>query len=245
MNTKGIAALIAIGATVSFVAAGARADEITDGGFESISSTGLHLPVSYATWSGDVAEIVTAENDITPFEGTQMVHFMYSTPRGPAGNVIGSELWQIIDLSAYRNMINTGNAMATAEGWFNRVGGEDPNIDKQFSIVLSAYSGQPGDFPGMWMNSELALTEGFAYTDGLVGTWEMATTSMMIPVETDFLVYRITSTEDVFDDATGTEFHGHYGDAFSLRITQIPAPASIAMLFGGALSMGVRRRRHA
>jgi len=243
MNTRGIVALIVLGTSMSLAAASAKADVVNDGGFEVNTTTGLRLPTEYALWSGDIVEIVTAQNAIAPFEGAQMVHFMYTTPRGPAGGIIGSELWQIIDVSAYRGLIDSGRAVATTEGWFNRLGGEDPNIDTQFSIVLSAYAGSPGDFPGMWKQSELALVEGFAYTDGDTSTWEMATTSMMIPVNADFLVYRITATENVFDDASGIEFHGHYGDAFSLEITEVPAPASLAMLLSGALAMTARQRR--
>lgn len=243
MNTRGIVALIALGTSITLAPASARADVVHDGGFEISSTTGLRLPTEYALWSGDVVEIVTARDGIAPFEGAQMVHFIHSTPRGPAGGVIGSELWQIINVSAYRDLIDSGRALATAEGWFNRVGGEDPDIDTQFSIVLSAYAGAPADFPGMWKRTELALVEGFAYTDGDTQTWEMATTSMLIPVGADFLVYRITSTENVFDDAFGVEFHGHYGDAFSLEITEVPAPASLALLLSGALAMNARRRR--
>lgn len=243
MSTKGIIALAVGSGLLAIGAAPARADVVSDGGFEINTTTGLRLPTEYALWSGDVVEIVTARDGIAPFEGAQMVHFMYSTPRGPAGGVIGSELWQIIDISAYRGLIDSGRALANAEGWFNRIDSEDPNIDTQFSIVLSAYAGAPADFPGMWKRTELALVEGFAYTDGDTRTWEMATTSMMIPVGADFLVYRITSTENVFDDAFGVEFHGHYGDAFSLEITEVPAPASLALLLGGALTMSARRRR--
>ncbi len=246
MNTKGITALIAIGTIAGFGLHAANADVIQDGGFELGTAPGLLLPTNMGVWSGDVTEVVTAQDDIIPFEGTQMVHFIYSTPRGPYGGIIGSELWQIVDLTGYRSMIDRGNAVATAEGWFNRIGGEDPNIDTQFSIVLSAYSGAASDFPTMWKHGELALSEGFAYTDGDVRSWEVATTSLTIPTESDFLVYRITATENVFDDALGTEFHGHYGDAFTLSITEVPAPASLVMMFGGALTIGAtRRRRHA
>lgn len=244
MNTRTISALAAITAAVSGLSA-ARADLIHDGGFELSTAPGLRLPTTMSTWSGDVAEVTTAENGIIPFEGAQMIDFIYSTPRGPYGGVIGSELWQIIDVSEHRQLIDGGNAVATAGGWFNRVGGEDPLIDTQFSIVLTAYAGDPINFPSMWKQTELALTEGFAYTDGDTRTWQMATTSMMIPVATDFLVYRITATENVFDDASGNEFHGHYGDAFELSITEVPAPASLVMMLGGALTIGARRRRSA
>lgn len=243
MNTKGIVALIAIGTSASLITTGARGDLIANGGFEAASPPDLRLPASYATWAGDISEVVTAQNNIIPFEGTRMVHFMYTTAHGPEAGPIGCELWQIIDISAYRSLINTGNAVATAEGWFNRVDSEDPNIDTQFSIVLRAYSGSPSEFPGMWNRSELALSEGFAITDSNIRTWEVATTSLLIPVNADFLVYRITSTENVFDDAIGTEFAGHYGDGFTLNITEVPAPASLSLLLGGTLSMGMRRRR--
>lgn len=245
MNTKGISALIAIGAITGLASTGAFADVIHDGGFEVSGSTGLRLPQTYAQWSGDIAEVVTAQDDITPFEGTQMVHFMYSTANGPMAGPIGCELWQIIDVSAYRGMIDRGNAVASAEGWFNRIGSEDSPIDTQFSIVLSAYTGNAADFPSMWLRDEIALSEGVVYTDGNVNTWQMAQTSMRIPVATDFLAYRITSTEDIFDDGSGIEFHGHYGDGFTMDITEVPAPASLVMMLGGALTMGVRRRRAA
>lgn len=243
MNTKGMVALIALGTSTSLFATGTRADIVANGGFEAAVTPGAHLPVDYARWSGDVSQVDTAQSDIIPFEGTQMVHFMYTTDRGPHAGIIGGELWQIVDISAYRSVINAGSAVASAEGWFNRVASEDPNIDTQFSIVLSAYAGAVADFPGMWKHAELALSEGFAYTDGDPRTWQVATTSMLIPAETDFLVYRITATENVFDDASGSEFAGHYGDGFTLEINSVPTPTSLAMLLSGALSMGMRRRR--
>ncbi len=243
MNTKGIVALIALGSSMSLIAAAAHADLVVNGGFEAGIPAGLSLPVDYALWSGDLSEIVTSQDDIIPFEGTEMVHFIFTSPHGPGITTVGGELWQIIDINPYRTLIDSGNALATAEGWFNRVDSDNPNIDTKFSVGLRAYSGDIADFPSMWNNSELARSQGDVYSDSDTRSWEMATTWMMIPVSADFLVYRIDSEENIFNDGVGTEFHGHYGDAFSLVISEVPAPASLVMMLGGALTIGAARRR--
>lgn len=241
MSSKTIIARTAVLAgLISALATTAGADVIVDGGFESTITPPLNLPNSVGQWSGDLTQNVLAQDGITPFEGARMIQFVNSTPYGGAVGPIGSELWQIVDLSAYDG---SGPLQATAQGWFNRVGGDD-NTDDQFSLVLSAYSGAVSDFASMWMNSELALTEGFAYTDSNVQTWEMATTSMIIPDAADFLVLRVTATENVWDDADN-EFDGHYGDAFSLDITEIPAPAGAATMLLGVGGLARRRRRSA
>jgi hypothetical protein len=210
-----------------------------DGGFESAATPALNLPNTPGVWAGDMTTNVTAQNSITPFEGARMIRFDAATSNGGMYGPIGSEIWQIVDLG---QAINEDSIFqADAEAWFNRIAGEE-GIDTQFSIVLSAYCGDPADFSTMWMNAELSLVEGFAYTDSNVESWEVATASMIIPEAADFLVLRITATENVYDD-NESEFWGHYADAVSLRITQVPAPATAAMLLLGAGGIAGRRRR--
>ena len=51
--------------------------DITNPGFES-GTIGVGKPNGFGVWGGDKSEIVTTEKGITPFEGSQMLHFIYS-----------------------------------------------------------------------------------------------------------------------------------------------------------------------
>ena len=77
-------------------------------------------------------------------------------------------------------------------------------------------------------------------TDGVLETWEFVSTTMQIPSATDFLVVKIQSSENIFNDSSGTEFDGHYADSISLTI--VPEPTTMA-LFGAGLIFLIRKRK--
>ena len=229
-------------------AGSARADFalVENGGFE-VNDTGLFLPLDCGYWSGDRHELTIGneEDGIIPFEGVQMLHFQDALPTGPSGGSIGCELWQMIDMTEFQDEINSGEWFISAEGYFNRIAG-DAETDTQFSILVTAYSGDPSSFTGQWGSGELVYSEGFVFTDDDIETWERAVTTTMLPVGTDFIVVRVTSTEEVMNDAEFPEFDGHYADAITVTFTQIPAPGAASLLaLGGLIGFGSRRRRSA
>ncbi len=243
MNTRSILSFAVVAAFLSVGTQAAQADVVTNSGYETLTNTVGFLPDEYAIWEGDVSEIVTAQDDIIPFEGVQMLNFQATHSTG-SSNTSGSEVWQILDISSFQGMIDSGNAVASADTYFNRVNGNGASeVDTAFSITLAAYSGNVADFPTLWQTGQdIAWAQNTIRTDGDVGTWEMASVSLNIPIDADFLMIRVAATENVFNDITGPEFAGHYADGTAL--TMVPAPAGLSLLAAGALSgLAVRRRR--
>ena len=60
-------------------------------------------------------------------------------------------------------------------------------------------------------------------TDSDPGTWEKLAASMPLPTDTGFLAIQLMAVEDIFNDAVGVEFHGHYVDGAFLTVVAEPA----------------------
>ncbi len=242
MNNTRCKLLLAGAAAVACSMFGAtRADVITNAGFENMISTTGPLPTDYGYWRGDMTNIVHGENDIIPFEGVCMLRFDHTTAHGSSPS-IGSELWQIIDVSSYMPLIRSGGAIADAGAWFNRVGVpvETP-VDTMFSLGVYAYAGEVGSFPGQWGHRELGSAMLAFESDGYAETWEQIALRWNLPDATDFIAIRVSASENVYNDVTGNEFAGHYVDGVGFTI--IPTPASIACLLPASLLLLGRRQR--
>jgi PEP-CTERM motif-containing protein len=216
------------------------ANLVTNPGFESQVSTLGSWPSGYGYWQGDYSAIVTTENGVAPQGGSQMLNFIYSASAQPDDHT-ASELIQLIDISAYHDLILTGQATATGSVYFNRVLG-DSQTDTQFAVRLLAMSGVPADFPvpdyGLWV---LTFSESSIESDGNPATWEQASVQLQLPANTDYLAILIWARENVFNDTTGVEFDGHYADSASVEI--IPEPATMSLLAVGLGAVFMRKRR--
>jgi sugar lactone lactonase YvrE len=217
-----------------------------NGGFETLEpvspGTDPPWPDAFAdVWQGDEAAIVTMQDGITPFEGTQMLQFISAQFAGGAGPNGGSNMWQIVDAPS----VLPSQAIATAR--FNRVAG-DAQTDTAFSLTLVAVSGDPSDFPTKAENSDfLAVAQTDILTGGDIATWEWVTTTLVLPANTDYVGIQIASSENVFNDTSGTEFDGHYADDVQLAFALIGVPAlgpyalaALALLVLGAGAAAVR-----
>lgn len=189
-------------------------------GFEDEPNIPCERPDDYCYWAGNTSEIVGASQGITPYEGSNMLHFIYTQGCEP-GPAYRCDVWQIIDITSYQSQISDGNALASASAYFNRVTG-DPNTDTEFVIQLCAYEGDPCTFPGQWESEELAVASYRVDTDDDPCTWELAEVDLVLPCSTDFLVVHIGSEENVLNDTNGVEFDGHYADAVSVTIGTAP-----------------------
>ena len=217
-----------------------------NGGFETIEEspgTAINL-TTLGVWNGDPVQFLSsADSGITPYSGSGMVKFIYTYP--PAGGATGaSQLDQLIDVSSFATLLGSGATVTvTFEGYFNRVAG-NANTDTAFGMLLEAYTGSPANFPsgaGFLTDADDALA--YIFTDSNPATWEHATMSLALPANTTFLRVEIYAEENVFNDTSGTEFDGHFGDGFSLSYTAIPEPTTYAMLAGlGTLGLAVIRR---
>src|SRR5690349_20621099 len=81
---------------------------VGNAGFETVVPIPYWPVASYGVWTGNPATIVTAENGITPVEGTHMLKF---TGGDPTANV-----WQLVDVSAVPS-----GSLVTLSAEFNRV----------------------------------------------------------------------------------------------------------------------------
>ena len=65
--------------------------------------------------------------------------------------------------------------------------------------------------------------------------------TLELPANTDFVSIRILAFENVYEDATGVEFDGHYADGLSMTI--VPEPGTFLLVaMGGAAFLRKRRR---
>lgn len=83
LSVLSASAIVAIGAA----AGTAQADLMVNGGFETLVTTTGTLPDGYGFWRGDMTSIVQAENDITPWEGVQMLRFVHTHRTGPTAAI--------------------------------------------------------------------------------------------------------------------------------------------------------------
>jgi hypothetical protein len=211
-------------------AGGAKANLITNNGFEITETTGDGLPDMFGDWDGDDSAIVTSENGITSFEGLQMLHFIATTSSGPHPSFNASEVFQLIDMNPFSTAISTGLAIASASAHFNRVTG-DSQTDTRFAVALYAFAGSPSTFPSDFpVSNFLTSASRSVFTDGDTATWEIASVDLLLPTNTDYLALRLTASEDIFNDGTAPEFDGHYADKVSLNVNAIPEPSTYLLL---------------
>lgn len=147
------------------------------------------------------------------------------------------QIYQLIDVGAFADLIAAGQAIASASAYFNRVAG-DAQTDTRFDVGILAYSGAPSSFPSI-KGSPLAFASNPLYTDGAPSTWERTEAQLILPTNTDFIAVGVYVGEDIYDDISAPEFDGHFADSVSVEI--VPEPMTLLLLGLGTVML--RRRR--
>ena len=233
--------LFAVGACalVAFLVAARptpAANLIVNGGFETGSPVFGGVPTTFGTWQGDQTAYVTAENAITPPEGSQMLRFLATNAGGPSVITNTSQYFQNVDLSPFAATIAAGNARLSASALFNRVIG-DASTDNAFGITIFARSGTPSSF------TTLASTSAVIFSDANLSTWESANiNNFLLPPTTTFVLFELDAFENVVNDG-GIEFDGHYADNVMLTVVPEPSGFALAVSALGACIACARRRR--
>lgn len=212
---------------------------------------------------GPVANDIIFGGPILPRTGSNMLQFVgtessdalytaAATPLPPLN--VGSDLWQIIDVSTFSGNIAAGTATIEASGWF---ASHDGGGDDQFLVEVRFYDGDnggpgtPAQFAtnpvGYDSNSFQIASIGSTATPATA--WTQITTGVIaVPSATDMIVVRIGAIENNAAGGTkGGEFQANFADDISVNFEPggpiIPEPARAALLLIGALSMVTRRRR--
>jgi sulfatase modifying factor 1 len=190
---------------------------VANANFEAVIGIPDALPTFTDYWAGDPASVVSAENGITPHEGSGMLKFL------PGSS--DCDIWQLIDMSSHQSVIASGNAILSLSALFNRVGAGDPG----FRVLITAYDGSPSDFPSD-AGDYLAYSLTNVYTDVDLMSWEMGMAELQLPANTSYVGLKLKAEGG---------FQGHYADY--VNVTLVPEPATMSLLALGGLAL-LRRR---
>jgi hypothetical protein len=216
----------------------ASANLVTNGSFEEgVYKTDLGGVFVTDAWQGnDAAEFTEATQGIVPLDGNRMLKFKLAG--AAAGSNTTCDVVNIMDVSAYSDIISSGNAIGQASAYFNRVAG-DAQTDTWFQIYVYALEGPLDSIYSRYHSNDYLMlhTAYLPDSDADAATWEQIVLEKAIPVGTDFILLEVMAYENVYNDVSGTEFDGHFADMVSFTI--VPEPATV-LLFGLA---GVLIRR--
>ena len=154
------------------------------------------VPQAFGIWSGDHAELVTAQAGLDPRTGARMLRPLRSDWAGehaPLSHVGGQS--QLIDLTAHRAAIESGRVLPHAEAWFNQVA---PGTAGELAggVTLFAFARDPrssrGEDGNAWYEGHLGLSgQQQERTDRDPATWERIAADMPPPPATRFLVVHL------------------------------------------------------
>lgn len=181
-------------------------------GFEGTVGAG-GLPAVAGAWTGDATSASAGEGGVRPRGGARMLKFVATGPDASAA-LVSSQLWQVVDLSAWASEIARGDVLADASAWFHRVAG-GAGTDRRFDLRLLAFDGPLSEVPARYAaNAALAVQAAVVDTTG--AAWQQAALTLRLPPGTRHVLVEIYAYEDVRNDAVLPEFDGHYADDVAL-----------------------------
>ena len=194
----------------------ARANLLVDPGFElNPLDTAYNVlnffPTYQGIWGVEVATITVAENGVTPAQGVKMLRMLDD------GNV-ATQGFQVIDVTSYAGLIDSGAATVNFSALFNVDKGVPAAAGAVYMQFFSAsnYGSQIGSYISIGLN-----------LDNLDTTWETAAVSGAIPVGTRWLLSQVAYSDASLLGLDG-QSHPGYVDAADITIT--PEPASLGLL---------------
>ena len=90
---------------------------VTNPSFETAETTSGGWPYIYGDWNGDYSAIVGPTSGINPLDGSNMPKFKGTSFSGCASSN-SCQLYQLVDIASYEEMIASGNTTATASAYF-------------------------------------------------------------------------------------------------------------------------------
>ena len=191
--------------------------DIVNGGFEASGTIPTGIPTAPGYWGGDVCDVVTSSDGITPYEGIQMLKFINTTAVGPSSSSVESQLFQFIDLREYADEIATGMTRIEATFYVNRIPG-DSNTDTEFKISIDGFYGDPAYYPNTNYITQTDSATANHQSDGDIATWEMLSVEFIVPPKTEYICIIISARENIENDGANPEFDGHFCDNVTFTI---------------------------
>jgi hypothetical protein len=175
------------------------------------------VPVVYGTWSGDRAEITTAQAGVQPRHGSRMFRFLRSDSSVPeaAQKSRSANMYQVVDMKPLRQELADGLARLDCSAWFQWV----PSPTEKgmtFAVNVWTFTGEPSILTANWRDHlyrETAKSSSKQAFDASPAQWRQLKGSMIIPPDTDFLVIELKAIPT--ESAPGAEpyaFAGCYAD---------------------------------
>ena len=186
-------------------------------GFETVVDMTGRMPRNPGEWRAEGAQVVNAEQGITPYAGDRMLRILHTDVRGPSV-FGGAEVYHMIDVRPYRELIDEGRLSIRAAVRFNRVAG-DAQTDRKMILAAFAHRGSPASFDP----NRGSLKGATVVTDADPLTWEPAEITAALPAHTEYLFLELLALEDVHNDKTGVELDGHYADGVEIELIVAPA----------------------
>jgi hypothetical protein len=213
LSFRSVAALAAA-ALATLLAQEARANLLMNSGFETTAFTASsnvlgNFSGNQGVWGILAGGITPATAGVTPCGGAQMLCMV-------GAGQLSTLTVQAVDVSSYAALIASGSAQISASALFNTNGG---------------YTGANARLRARFFSAGLANL----ILDSNPATWEQASVSAMIPVNTTWIVYEV--------NYNGLSLAGNTGfvDEAFMDITAVPTPGALALF--GLAGFAARRRR--
>jgi len=215
---------------------------LANGGFEdeppgSIMATAEsdrleQLPTAFLEWVADRVRVCGAERGVMPVEGRRMLAFEKALS-GPGDQAVtradSCDLFQLVDLSNYRQQIVRGGCTLTAGARVNDAGPVRP-VATDFVVRVHVFGGDPKGVLAGWPQTRLeALATGTERVTSFGGQsgWRELSAQASLPKDASVAILQIDATTmDRSPSRSAADFDRHYCDDVRLSLTVPINPAA-------------------
>jgi FecR protein len=182
------------------------------------------IPVNFGYWCGPAYSLVIgASQGVRPFSGNGMLQF---SPWPRKDNY--SEVWQLINLRPYKNLLAGGDEKATLSAYFCRVPKPEFDGDK-FGLAFAAFHGRAADARSLWLARKTeALAMADNETDGTKAGWQKLEATATLPPDADFVIIELRAIASGLNSRP-TVFAGHFADLVHFDLTTPMRASSLAV----------------